>query len=137
MQTRGERNNNPGNIERNNIHWQGIAADQSGDTRFVMFDKPENGIRALAKILLNYQRLHQLETMAEIIDKWAPAGENDTSSYVNAVCADMGVQADAEIDLRQAPALAAATKAIIKHENGRVIYSDELIAGAVDAALAT
>jgi hypothetical protein len=134
-QTRGERNNNPGNIERNNTHWQGMSADQTGDTRFVAFDRPEDGIRALAKVLLNYQRVHHLDTVQDIIDRWAPNSENDTSAYVHSVCTEMGVGAETCLDLHDAALLESLTRAIIRHENGRVIYPAETLEAAVDAAL--
>lgn len=125
--TRGERNNNPGNIERNNIQWKGLSKDQSGDKRFAVFDTPEDGIRALSKLLLNYQRIHGLNTVRQIINRWAPPNENDTGSYVNAVAADIGVGPDDAVNLNDADVLAKLVEAIIHHENGRVIYARGII----------
>ena len=44
--TRGERNNNPGNIDKNSIIWKGIAA-VSTDIRFCTFKTAAYGIRAI------------------------------------------------------------------------------------------
>ena len=73
---RGLRNNNPGNIVLSDIPWLGkIAGD---DERFETFQTPEHGIRALSLNLLNYARKHGLETVQDIIPRWAPASENNT-----------------------------------------------------------
>ncbi|MDE2097530.1 MAG: structural protein [Patescibacteria group bacterium] len=134
-ETRGERNNNPGNLEKNNIHWKGLALNETGDTRFCVFETPEDGIRALARTVLNYQRIHQLDTIEDIINRWAPPTENQTEAYVNAVCGDVGIPADHRVDLEDPRTLARIVQAIIKHENGRCVYDVKLIARAVDSAL--
>ena len=133
--TRGERKCNPGNLDRNTTQWQGMCADQSADQRFVVFDTPEAGIRALAKVLLSYYHKHGLNTVQGIIDRWAPPGENDTGSYVNHVAGSLGVGKDAALNLDDQECLEALCKAIILHENGRVIYSDAIIAQAVESAI--
>jgi len=130
--TRGERNNNPGNIERSTIKWQGMSADQSSDSRFIVFDTPEAGLRALSKLLRNYQSIHGLNTVRMIINRWAPPTENDTYSYVNAVASDVGVEPDTRIDLNQPETLAKLVEAVIRHENGRVIYADAMISSAAE-----
>lgn len=134
--TRGERNNNPGNIDRNQIKWQGMCADQSGDPRFVVFNTAEDGIRALAKVLLSYYLKHGLNTVRGIIDRWAPPVENDTGSYVNHVAKLLTVAPDTVIDPSRPEVLEVLVTAIIKHENGACNYDDSIIVKAVDAALA-
>ena len=134
-QTRGERNNNPGNIDRSNIKWQGMSTDQP-DSRFITFGTPEDGIRALAKVLLTYYRKHGLDTVHGIVSRWAPSVENDTSSYVNYVADALGVTPDDQINVENPDMLVRLVKAIIHHENGRVIYSDATIEDGIDRALA-
>ena len=142
LQTRGERNNNPGNIDRNATKWKGMSPDQSGDSRFVVFTSPVYGIRALARNLLSYSRLYpqdtpqDIDTVREIINRWAPPVENDTGAYVNAVAKNCGVKPDDAIDVADEAVMAALVTAIIRHENGRVSYSAELIADGVAMALA-
>ncbi len=133
--TRGERNNNPGNIREyaNDPHWVGERITDD-DPAFEEFDTPEDGIRALAKTLLAYQRRHGLRTVSAMINRWAPSNENDTLAYVDAVAHDMGVLTEADIDLESAVRLCGIVKAIIRHENGRVIYSDAQIEDGVDRA---
>ena len=134
--TRGERNNNPGNIDRNATKWQGMCADQSGDPRFVVFETPEDGIRALAKVLLSYYRKHHLNTVRGIITRWAPGNENNTEAYIAHVAKTLSVDADTPLVVDRPEVLEMLTTAIIKHENGRCNYDDATIVGAVDSALA-
>lgn len=137
-QSRGIRNNNPGNIDYNkNNNWRGQIGIEEGvaKPRFARFDTPENGIRALAKLLLNYQRLHKLNTVRGIINRWAPPVENVTSAYVAACARALGVAADEVINLSDSRLLKLLTVAIIKHENGSQPYSDFVIDTSVNEAL--
>lgn len=135
-ETRGERNNNPGNIDRNATKWQGMSADQSGDPRFIVFTDPVWGIRAIGKVLLSYAEKHGLKTVRKIINRWAPPVENDTGAYVRHVAELLGVLPDDEIDVRNPDTMEVLVKAIIQHENGRCVYDDALIVSGVDKALA-
>lgn len=126
-QTRGIRNNNPGNIDRDGTPWQGMADDQSGDPRFIVFKSAPYGIRAMARVLITYQDKHGLRTVRRIIGRWAPPVENDTDAYVNAVAASVGVGPDDVIDVHNFNVLRPLVKAIIKHENGVQPYPDGVI----------
>lgn len=132
---RGLRNNNPGNIDRTTERWQGMAADQSSDKRFVVFSAPVWGLRALAKVLLSYQRKYGLRTPAAIIGRWAPPVENDTGAYARQVAKALGVGVDDQIDLTNAATLERILPAIVQHENGQQPYPASLIAEAVRLAL--
>lgn len=132
---RGIRNFNPGNIDRTAERWQGMAADQSSDKRFVVFTAPVWGLRALAKVLLSYQRKYGLRTPAAIIGRWAPTVENDTDAYARQVAKALGVGVDDQIDLTTAATLERILPAIVQHENGQQPYPATLIAAAVRLAL--
>lgn len=132
---RGIRNANPGNIDRTNERWQGMATDQSGDPRFVVFSAPVWGLRALAKVLLSYQRKYGLNTPAKIIGRWAPPSENDTGAYARQVARALGVGVDDAVDLQDPCTLSKIVPAIVQHENGQQPYPDDLIAEAVRLAL--
>lgn len=123
---RGLRNNNPGNIRRTGVSWQGMAPTQS-DASFIQFISPEYGIRAMARILKNYIA-GGYNTIQEIINRWAPPIENDTGAYVRAVSSSLGVAPNTPIDDSNLPALIAA---IIQHENGQQPYSGDVIARGV------
>jgi hypothetical protein len=132
---RGIRNFNPGNIDRTTERWQGMAADQSSDKRFVVFTAPVWGLRALAKVLLSYQRKYGLRTPAAIIGRWAPPVENDTGAYARQVAKALGVCVDEQVDLTNAATLERILPAIVQHENGQQPYPATLIAEAVRLAL--
>ena len=130
-ETRGIRNNNAGNIRHSSDKWLGEV--QGSDKAFKTFSTPVYGIRALAKLLLNYERKYSLNTISGIISRWAPTNENDTTAYVKAVAAACGVDPYQPIDV---PAyLACLVPAIIKHENGSQPYSMETIEQGIDLAL--
>lgn len=131
---RGIRNNNPGNIDRNTTRWDGMAADQS-DPRFVVFDSPEYGIRALAKVLLSYQRKHGLDTVSKIINRWAPPSENDTGAYAAHVAARVGVGPDDRVSLEDEAVLTALAVSIIAHENANFGYQDHIVQAGISLAL--
>lgn len=125
--TRGYRNKNPGNIRFSQSNdWQGqIGKDDKG---FAIFSDDFYGLRALAKLLLNYEKSGS-RTVKAIIERYAPATENNTGAYVAAVSAALGVSPDSV--LMVAPRLTELMAAIVKHENGFNKYSaDELKAAA-------
>ena len=131
IMARGIRNNNPGNIRHSSSQWQGKSATQT-DTEYVQFDNPVWGIRALAKLLKNYQSRYGLNTINEIINRWAPPSENITSAYVDNVSRIVGVNKDQQIlvDDYMVPFV----KAIITHENGSQPYSADQIAEGIRLA---
>lgn len=143
--TRGVRNNNPGNIDfnpRNN--WDGQLGKETGPNgRFAVFDKPENGIRAMGKLLLNYRGKDGqpgvgkpgIDTVVEFIHRWAPPGENDTGAYVAAVAKAVGVGPIDPIDIKSPRVLAGMVTAIIRHENGYDAYAPAVVAEGVRRAL--
>ena len=119
---RGIRNNNPGNLRRTDTAWQGLVERQT-DSDFFMFKSPIYGIRAMARVLISYQVKHELRTIRQIIERWAPENENDTAAYVEAVSTDMGIPADQALDMHAYADLKPLVEAIIKHENGQQPYT--------------
>jgi len=127
---RGLRNNNAGNI-RKGADWLGL--DPNGnDSAFAVFISPEYGIRALAKVIHNYQARYGINTIRGLITRYAPSSENDTKAYIDSVASSVGVSADAPIvfDNLMMPIV----KAIIYHENGEQPYSDALLAKGIGMA---
>lgn len=130
---RGIRNNNPGNLEYSEKNpWEGQTGD---DGRFAKFETPEHGIRALGRNLLSYQR-QGIDTVSDIINRWAPPSDNNnTDAYIQAVCAQLGVTADQQLDASNPDTLKALCAAIIQHENGSQPYSEQQLATGVSAAI--
>ena len=96
---RNWRNNNPLNIRRTKECWQGMTAEQS-DRAFCQFRRMEYGWRA-AFILLcrKYYHTYHLTTLQRIIERWAPATENNTMQYVEWVAAMADVDAKEQLPL--------------------------------------
>lgn len=133
--TRGVRNHNPGNIRRvDGQVWKGQSASQT-DPDFVQFDDPVYGIRALTVLLLNYYRWYGLNTVEQIINRWAPSVENDTTEYVRVVAMRMGVAPDKALDLYKRNTLRSLVTAIIWVETGGYEYSADVIEHGVSMAV--
>jgi hypothetical protein len=131
---RGVRNNNPLNIKRSSVNWAGKSAIQP-DAIFETFDDPHHGIRAGARNLLTYYRRDKLNTVQEIVTKWAPASDdNDTAGYISFVSGKMGVAPDTELNLEDPEVLGALVTAMMGMEIGAIPYSLATIRTAVEAA---
>ena len=131
--TRGERNKNPGNIERSGTKWVGVASEQL-DSRFLTFATPAYGIRAIVKILMTYYRKHKLDTPRKIIGRWAPPSENDTDAYAGFVAGRLGVAPSTLIEVLDWPVMLTMVRAIVRFENGRDIYPESTYADALRLA---
>jgi hypothetical protein len=117
MTARGLRINNPGNVRHSDKNkWQGMSVVQP-DAAFVAFTSPEYGIRAIARILLQYQK-RGIDTVGEIIRAYAPPEENDTDAYVKNVCRWCGVLPDDVLDIDDFDVMLPLVKAIVRQETG-------------------
>lgn len=126
---RGIRNNNPGNIDYNQRNqWRGQVGIETGvnNPRFAKFDKPENGIRAIAILIRNYRKLYKINSIRGILTRYAPGIENDTGAYIDYVAKKTGTHPDAIISLRS-KALVEIVKAIIRFENAGYEYPEEVV----------
>ncbi len=147
---RGVRNNNPGNIDFNPRNaWVGqIGLEPKSasvpNPRFAVFDCPENGIRAQGKLVLNYRGKDGMpgvgkpgiDTVTEVISRWAPGNENNTPAYIAAVAKGMGVLPNAPLVLSDFKTLLDLVMGIINHEEGYIPYTQAVIEDGVRRALA-
>lgn len=130
---RGIRNNNPGNI-RHGANWQGLNPNgRTMDSAFCVFTAPTYGIRALAKVLVNYKKIYGLNTVRQIISRYAPPNENQTKAYIQSVARQLNVYPDTVIDIEELGVLTVFIKVVIRMENGIQPYSDETIQKAINA----
>lgn len=119
----GYRLNNPGNIVHNpRNHWQGLDAP-SFEGRFCRFKHPRYGIRAMAVLLINYQDKTKnnedpVDTIAEMISRWAPSHENNTDAYIKAVDRMHPRGVLDTLDMHDYNDIMPLIKAIIRHELG-------------------
>jgi len=118
----GIRNNNPMNVRETAIDWLGeLPHDGDG---YEDFDHAGNGIRAGARVLLNYFRQHGIRTIEGIIMRWAPPSDNNpTGSYIEFVAKRMGAPQNAPLDMENVGVIAALAEAIIEFENGKQPYT--------------
>lgn len=88
---RGIRNNNPGNLRLTGIEWKGkIPNSENTDGEFEQFETMELGARAQLVNLRTYMR-RGIDTVREIITRYAPHHENPTESYIDTVSKNLGV----------------------------------------------
>ena len=131
---RGIRNNNPLNIRKGN-DWLGERPIQK-DRAFEEFVSLEMGLRAGFIILRNYQRTSlapkmRANTIRKIINRWAPASENDTLRYIDLVAKRSGLNPDELIAYRDKPRMLAVVEAMCFVECGQAIDKD-IISSAYD-----
>lgn len=129
---RGERNNNPGNL---NFAGQAGASLERPGGRFARFETAFDGLRALARQLILYAG-RGINSVEKIISTWAPASDNNnTTAYIRAVSQRLGVDPRAALNMSDPQTMSALMSCIIQHENGRNIYSRELINKAAVAGI--
>lgn len=115
---RGIRNNNPLNIRISNSAWTGKVTP-SQDKAFETFSDSKYGFRAAAKLIRNYQSLYGLNTIDEIIARWAPSHENDTRNYSQFVAGQLNLSPSAALNLSDSNLLARLVHAMSIMEVGR------------------
>lgn len=128
---RGIRNNNPGNIRNSEANdWKGeVAKADKNDQAFEEFETMPHGVRAMMKLLQKYQRTHNLHTVKELVERWAPRNENNTSAYVRAVCKDMQMPESCGLDLTDKGTMCALVDAMCYVECGQRIDRADIEAG--------
>ncbi len=116
---RGLRNNNPGNLIRTNIAWQGkIPHAQNPDAKFEQFVNLTYGLRAMLKDLINDISKGK-NTVRKLISEYAPPSENNTLAYVNSVAKTLGVSIDEKLTQINGKFLLGLVRAIIMVELGK------------------
>lgn len=133
--TRGMRNNNPGNIRKTTIDWKGEKKGK--DDAFETFEHIEYGIRAIFKLMTTYYKKHGCINIRDLINRWAPPSENDTKTYIVSVLHYMSnsssvalaaVNTKGELcDPFKMKCLTEFVAAIINHENGFNPFNLEFI----------
>ena len=115
-QSRGLRNNNPGNIRHNRDTFQG-EIKPSQDFAFKQFSTPVYGYRAMFVTLGTYLA-NGKNTIEKIVRSWAPPNENDTKSYIAAVEKYSGIKRDKILTSQSGEDYVKIVIAMSKVENG-------------------
>lgn len=84
METRGIRNKNPFNIKLSKNSWLG-KIKKNTDGTFEQFRSIDYGLRAGMQLLRGYIA-RGYDTPSKIINRFAPASENNTHRYIDFVC---------------------------------------------------
>ena len=79
--SRGLKNNNPGNIRRSRVRYVGEVSP-SADAEFKQFESVAYGYRAMFVLLDSYRRRYSLNTIRQMINRYAPPTENFTEREV-------------------------------------------------------
>ena len=126
--SRGLRNNNPGNIRKNNIVYQGEIVP-SEDESFKQFSSMAYGYRAMFTVLHTYARKYGINTIATMSDRYAPATENHTEAYIDAVSEWSGVPATSHLTTTNAEVMIPVVAAMSRMENGAPAVMKDVEAG--------
>ena len=126
--SRGLRNNNPGNIRRSRVRYQGEVRP-SRDADFKEFETMAYGYRAMFVLLDTYSSRYGLHTIRSMLNRYAPPEENLTESYIRFVSDYSGVMPDEPIDTRCQGDMIPIVAAMSKIENGVSANRDEVLQG--------
>lgn len=100
--------NNPGNLR-----------PPGASTGFQHFGTADEGVKAMARQIAIYAQRDKLDTLAGIIGKYAPPGENDTEAYVRDVSKKTGYGGGQHLNLSDSQTMAKVVAAMISHEQAR------------------
>lgn len=115
--SRGLRNNNPGNIRRSRVRYQGEVRP-SRDPDFKEFETMAYGYRAMFVLLDTYSSRYGLHTIRSMLNRYAPPEENLTESYIRYVADYSGIMPDEMVDTRSALDMIPIVAAMSRIENG-------------------
>lgn len=127
QQPRGIRNNNPLNIRIGNV-WLGEVKKPT-DKSFEQFISMEYGIRAGFIILRRYIRRYGIDTIAEIISRWAPSSENNTKAYISAVAKRTQLNPDIPVRYEDKEVMCSIVSAMIEVECGCSVPMEKIKKG--------
>ena len=123
---RGIRNNNPLNIRIGNT-WLGEVSENT-DKQFEQFVHIKYGLRAGFVLLRRYIKHYKLDTVNEIISRWAPNNENNTTLYINRVCVLTGFEKNTPLKFEQ-ETMMKLVAAMCKVENGVEVDQKYILQG--------
>lgn len=113
---RGIRNNNPLNIRIGNS-WRG-EVEHPTDKEFEQFIDIRWGLRAGFVLLRRYIERYGLNTIRDIISRWAPSTENNTRKYIEQVCDWTDIPEDKKLDFNNSGDMTLLVWAMARVETG-------------------
>lgn len=120
---RGVRNCNPGNIRMPPKAFE--EEDRfigelrpSRDPNFRTFVNMAYGYRAMHYLLRRYKNSYQLNTLEQMINRWAPSTENATEVYIDFVAKRAGIARDQIVDVSNMTVMCRIVEAMATMECG-------------------
>ena len=136
---RGLRNNNPGNIKTDQTEWVGLRPkDLQLDPVFFQFTAMRFGIRAMVRILKNYNRKHNINSVRGVSERWAPSDDGNVplqhAGIILSHCQGVCQSIDDHISLLRSETLFGIVRGIMVAENGpkAETVSDETVLKGID-----
>lgn len=126
--SRGYRNFNPGNIRQSDVAYTG-EVEPSKDPAFKQFRTMSYGYRAMFVLLHTYSVKYHLKTLRQMIERYAPPVENDTTEYVNFVSNRTKVADISTVDTMNERQMIPIVAAMARVENGSDPDMDEIRQG--------
>ena len=125
----GYKNNNWLNVRYNDANkWLGQVGPDSNN--YAQFETPLHGLRAADRVLSNYGIKHGLDTIQDVVNRFAPPSDNNpTENYINFVSRKTGIAADSKIDLQDPGIRESLISAMIQFETPDAYneYSSDLL----------
>lgn len=125
----GYRNNNWLNVRYNDANkWLGQVGPDANN--YAQFESPLHGLRAADRVLENYGVKHGLDTIQDVVNRFAPPDDNNpTENYINFVSRKTGIAADSKIDLQDPGIRESLIAAMIQFETPDAFkeYSSDLL----------
>ena len=114
---RGYSNFNPGNIRQSSVAYTGEIMP-SKDPSFKQFRTMALGYRAMFVLLHTYSVKYHLKTLREMIERYAPPTENNTTEYVNFVSTRTKIADIQSVDTLNQRQMVSIVTAMARIENG-------------------
>ncbi len=137
---RGIRNNNPGNL--NYVGQNGATLEDHATPRFARFNSAFEGFAALGKQIKAYYNgtskaagYQKLQSVEDIISRFAPASENNTQAYINKLSKMLGVGRGDSLNIQDPQVLATLMNGITQIENGKNPYAPDMVLKAAQSAV--
>ena len=124
---RGYRNMNPGNIRNSSVRY--LGEKESTDIAFKQFESMAWGFRAMFVLLDTYRVRHGLKTLQQMIERYAPPSENDTTGYVSYITRRTRIADISTVDTHSERQMIPLVTAMAAMENGSEPDADDVRKG--------
>ena len=124
---RGYRNCNPGNIRNSSVRY--LGEKESTDIAYKQFESMAWGFRAMFVLLHTYQVRYGLKTLQQMIERYAPPSENDTTGYVSYITRRTRIADISTVDTHSEKQMIPLVTAMAVMENGTEPDADDVHKG--------